>query len=238
MPNKLRIIPHLDDLTPECREVGAVNTVFFRYENGKRLLVGENTDTIGIRESFYRNVSNPDVVFHKRPGMVIGGGGAARSAVYALQRMMHCSPVYLVNRDRAEVAAIIDECKARGYGDDLIDVATLEQAQRLEGPGAIVGCVPDFPPQTDEEKTARSIVECMLDKPHRGALLEMAYHPSPWTAISALAEKAGWSVILGTEPMIYQGFAQASRWTGKTIDDMPVERCKEVIAAKLKEARL
>lgn len=236
MPHKLAIIPHLDDLTQEGRDVGAINTIFFREENGKRLLVGTNTDTVGIRESFYRNVSDPDAVFHRRPGMVVGGGGAARSAVYALQRWMQCSPIYIVNRDRNEVAAVITECKERGFREDLIDVATLKQAKELEGPGAIVACVPDFEPSSEEEKEARAVLQCMLDKPHKGAILEMCYHPSPWTAIGDLSEKAGWQVMLGTEAMVYQGFEQNKFWTGKSVDEMPVERCKEVIAAKLLES--
>src|ERR1700712_976901 len=103
MPHKIAIIPYLDDLTEEGRDVGAINTIFFREQDGKRLLIGTNTDTVGVRESFYRNIASPDAVFHKRPGMVIGGGGAARSAVYALHKWMQCSPIYIVNRDREEV---------------------------------------------------------------------------------------------------------------------------------------
>ena len=238
MPHKVAIIPFLDDLTQEGRDVGAVNTIFFRNENCKRRLFGTNTDVVGIRESFYRNIPRPDALFHKRPGMVIGGGGAARSAVYAMQRWMQCSPIYIVNRDRTEVAAVISECKLRGFGGDLLDVATEAQARTLEGPGAIVACVPDFEPKTPDEREARQVLQCMLDKPHKGAILEMCYHPSPWTAIGALSEKAGWQVILGTEAMIYQGFEQDRLWTGRSIDEMPVERCKEVIAAKLQEAKL
>lgn len=237
MPHKVAIIPHLDDLTEEGRDVGAVNTIFFREEQGQRKLIGTNTDVVGIRESFYRNISNAAEVFENRPGLIVGGGGAARSAVYAMQRWMKCKPIYIINRDRAEVAAVISECKAKGFGNDLIDVATLDQAQSLEAPGAIVACVPDFPPTTPAEREARSIFECFINKPHKGAILEMCYHPSPWTEIGRLSENAGWQVILGTEAMIYQGFEQDRLWTGKSIDQLPMQRCKEVIAAKLRESR-
>jgi quinate dehydrogenase len=208
MPHKVAILPHLDELTPEGRDCGACNTILIRKdESGKRIYVGTNTDVVGIRESFYQNVKNPDI-FQNRPGMVIGGGGAARSAVYSLRRMMHCKPVYLVNRDKAEVDAVIEECKSKGFGQNLIHVETLEQAEKLAGPGAIVSCVPDFPPKTEQEKQARRVIECMVGKEHKGAILEMCYHPSPWTEIGNLSEKAGWQVILGTEAMIYQGLEQ------------------------------
>jgi quinate dehydrogenase len=212
MPHKVAILPHLDSLTPEGRDCGAVNTIVVRKDpaTGKRSYIGTNTDVVGIRESFYQNISDPDTVFHNRPGMVIGGGGAARSAVYALRRLMQCKPVYLVNRDKSEVDAVIEECKAKGFGQNLIHVETVEEAEKLAGPGAIVSCVPDYPPKTEKEHQARNVLNCMLAKEHKGAFLEMCYHPSPWTEIGGLAEKAGWHVILGTEAMIWQGLEQVS----------------------------
>lgn len=200
--------------------------------------MGTNTDVVGIRESFYRNVDDADACFHGRPALVVGGGGAARSAVYALRTWMKASKVYLVNRDRAEVKAVIEECTARGYGQDLVDVETVEQARELEGVGAIVACVPNFAPKTEAEKEARGVLECFLEKGHKGAILEMCYHPSPWTEIADISKKAGWKVILGTEAMIYQGLEQDKYWTGKEVEQLPVKKVMEVIAAKLSEARL
>ena len=240
MPHKVAILPHLDGLTPEGASVGAVNTLFVREdpETGKRLYMGTNTDVVGIRESFYQNVADADACFHGRPALVVGGGGAARSAVYALRTWMKASKVYLVNRDRGEVKAVMEECAARGYGEDLVDVATVEQARELEGVGAIVACVPNFAPKTEAEKQARGVLECFLEKPHKGAILEMCYHPSPWTEIAEISKKAGWKVILGTEAMIYQGLEQDKYWTGKEVEQLPVKKVMEVIAAKLSESRL
>lgn len=234
MPFKVAIIPHLDDLTDEGRAVGAVNTIFRRGDK----FIGTNTDTIGVRESFYQNIAEPDKVIHGRPGMVIGGGGAARSAVYALIQFMKCQTVYLVNRDPGEVDAVISWCKSQGYGDGLVHVTNAAQAETLEGPGAIVACVPNFPPSTEAEKVARRVAEVFLNKPHKGAMLEMCYHPSPWTELGALAEKAGWQVILGTEAMIYQGLQQHAYWHGRTLGQLPVREVKEVIAKELAKARL
>jgi quinate dehydrogenase len=212
MPHKVSIIPHLDALTPEGASVGAINTLFIRTdpETGKRLYVGTNTDVVGIRDSFYKNISDPDACFHGRPGVVVGGGGAARSAVYALRTMMQASKIYFVNRDRGEVEAVMEECTARGFGGNLVDVVSVEQAEQLEAPGAIVACVPNFTPRSEEEKQARRVLECFLGKGHKGAILEMCYHPSPWTEIAEISERAGWRVILGTEAMIYQGLEQVS----------------------------
>ncbi|KAI1314028.1 quinate dehydrogenase [Xylaria venustula] len=239
MPNKVAIMEHLDEMTEECREVGACNTIYFRPsedKDGRRKLFGTNTDVVGVRESFYQNISNPDAVFHGKPAMVVGGGGAARSAVYALWKWMRATQIYLVNRDQAEVDAVIAECKAKGYGDSLVHVATVEQAQALEAPGAIVACVPDFPPKTPEEKTARAVIETILKKERKGAILEMCYNPTPYTELGAIAEREGWQVILGTEAMIWQGFEQSKLWTNLELKDLPVALCKKMIAARISDS--
>ena len=120
-----------------------------------------------------------------------------------------------------------------GYGDNLVHVSTRSQAESLEGPGAIVACIPNYPPSTDAEWEARRTFECFVEKPHKGAILEMCYHPVTWTEIAAISESAGWSVILGTEAMIYQGFEQSRLWTGKQLSELPVEKVKEAVARQL-----
>ncbi len=174
MPHKVAILQHLDGLTPEGETVGAVNTLFIRQDpkTGKRLYMGTNTDVIGVRDSFYANVKDPETCFHGRPGLVVGGGGAARSAVYALRKWMKVTDIYLVNRDRKEVQAVVDECTLKGYGEGLVHVEIVEQAQQLEGVGAIVSCVPNFPPKSPVEIEARQVLECLLQKSHKGAILE------------------------------------------------------------------
>ncbi|KAL6877917.1 NAD(P)-binding protein [Trichoderma longibrachiatum] len=229
MPNKVAILPYLDEMTDECRDVGACNTVFFKQRDGQRILCGTNTDVIGIRDSFFYNVKDPASTYHDRPALVIGGGGAARSAIYALRKWMKVREIYLVNRDASEVEAVIRDCKSRGYGDNLLHIATAEQAMEVEGPGAIVACIPDLTPRTSGEVLARKITEILLDKKHKGAMLEMCYNPTPFTALGMLAEGKGWTVILGTEALIWQGLEQDTYWTGNTIDALPAEKVKAAI---------
>ncbi|TVY13510.1 Quinate dehydrogenase, partial [Lachnellula arida] len=111
MPHKVAIIPFLDMLTPEGEAIGAVNTIFLRsHPDGRRLLCGTNTDCIGIREAILQNVRKETVSeMRGRKGMVIGGGGTCRAAVYALKTYVGCDEVYLVNRDMSEVEQVINE---------------------------------------------------------------------------------------------------------------------------------
>lgn len=218
MPYKVAVIPHLDELTDEGRSIGAVNTIVLKAgPNGSRIYCGTNTDCLGIRDAFFTNVRGSP--YRGKPGLVVGGGGTCRAAVYALQRFMGCSPIYIINRDASEVEAVLQECQARGLGENLIHVSTTEQARKLAAPGAVVSAVPDFTPVTENEKAVREILSIFLNAGEKGALLEMCYHPSPDTEISKLALGAQWQVIGGIEAMIGQGLAQASLWTGIEIDD-------------------
>jgi quinate dehydrogenase len=234
MPNKVAIIPHLDEVTDECRDVGACNTLFVRtLGDGRRLYCGANTDVRGVSGSFENNVARPEAVYRGRPALVIGGGGAARSAVYALRKHLGATAIYLVNRDPAEVGAVVRDCAARGYGDGLVHVESPEQAAALDGPGAIVACVPYYAPQTDAEHRARAVTECFLKKSHKGAMLEMCYNPTPFTKLGALAESHGWQVILGTEALVWQGLEQDRYWTGRPVSELPVAKVQEAIAEKV-----
>ncbi|MGW4967515.1 shikimate dehydrogenase, partial [Nonomuraea sp. NPDC004186] len=70
-PCKQSVIPHLDDLSPDARMLGAVNTVVF---DGERA-IGHNTDWTGFAESFARGL--PDAPTRRIVQLGAGGAGAA-----------------------------------------------------------------------------------------------------------------------------------------------------------------
>ncbi|KJZ38828.1 shikimate dehydrogenase [Pseudomonas sp. B21-040] len=70
-PCKQTIIPLLDELSPEARGIGAVNTVVLK--DGKR--IGHNTDCLGFAEGFRRGLK--DVARERVVQMGAGGAGAA-----------------------------------------------------------------------------------------------------------------------------------------------------------------
>ncbi|KUJ23215.1 uncharacterized protein LY89DRAFT_680000 [Mollisia scopiformis] len=235
MPHKVAIIPHLDEITQEGKDIGACNTIFFKEKDGKRIMCGTNTDCFGVRDAFLQNLpaGTDQELYRGRPGLVIGGGGACRSAVYALHKWLGAGPIYIVNRDVSEVEAVLSDCKKAGFGDSLMHVKSAEQAKTLAAPGAIVACIPNFPPKTAEEIEARKVIEIFLKKDEKGAILEMCYHPTPFTEIAEISKKEGWQVILGTEAMIYQGLEQDRHWTGKGLADLPSKQVHHAIAQAL-----
>lgn len=75
-PCKQVILPLLDELSPEARGIGAVNTVVWR--DGKR--IGHNTDCLGFAEGFRRGLSGAA----RRRVVQMGAGGAGAAVAHAL----------------------------------------------------------------------------------------------------------------------------------------------------------
>lgn len=78
IPFKENIIPFLDELTPQAKAIGAVNTV--KVNNDK--LIGHNTDTFGFKQSVKPFIKN-----HHERALILGTGGAAKAVDYVLQEM-------------------------------------------------------------------------------------------------------------------------------------------------------
>ena len=80
VPHKQAVIPWLDELTPEARAIGAVNTII--VENDGRL-VGTNTDAAGFLSDLEEMRVFPEST-SAAEAMVLGAGGSARAVAYAL----------------------------------------------------------------------------------------------------------------------------------------------------------
>ena len=211
MPHKVAIIPHLDELLNEGHVIGAVNTIIIQEKEGKRIYKGTNTDCIGIRDAL---LSKP--MPQRNPateaGMIIGGGGTTRAAVYALTKYLGCSLIYLVNRDDQEVQDVIDHF-AGTLDVQLAHLSSVEAADRISAPKFIVGAIPDFAPATPAEITVREIAKNVFGKQEKGVFLDMCYKPR-WTALLGIASDNNWQTVDGVEAMIGQGLAQIAIWSG------------------------
>ena len=96
IPHKQAVIPLLDALSDEAREIGAVNVVrIMREADGTVRTKGFNSDVIGFTNSL-RPLLKP----HHQRALVLGCGGASRAIVYGL-RKLGVIPTY-VSRTKAE----------------------------------------------------------------------------------------------------------------------------------------
>lgn len=76
IPYKETIIPYLDELSPQAKYIGAVNTIAFRAGR----LIGHNTDYFGFQELLLKN----DVPVKGKEAIVLGSGGAAKAVTKVL----------------------------------------------------------------------------------------------------------------------------------------------------------
>ncbi|MBD9565304.1 shikimate dehydrogenase [Pseudomonas sp. PDM09] len=97
-PCKQTIIPLLDELSPEARGIGAVNTVVLK--DGKR--IGHNTDCLGFAEGFRRGLQG--VALERLVQMGAGGAGAA-VAHALLSEGVQLLSIFDVDQSRAQSLA-------------------------------------------------------------------------------------------------------------------------------------
>lgn len=239
MPHKVTFIPFVDEITDEGTAIGAINTVFIRLNDSGRRYIGTNTDSIGVREAFLQNIATKeDLEYGKtKPALVIGGGGACRSAIYALHRWLGVSEIYIVNRVRSEVDDIIASfAKLPSFHTSLRFVEDLSSAKELPTPFFVVGTVPDCAPQTQGEITASLCTRELLGRNgKKGVVLEMCYHPKIRTSFLNFAEYAGWTVIPGTEALLWQGIVQQILWTEseEVASSAAIEEARRVVHGEI-----
>ena len=237
MPHKVTIIPHLDKLLDESRVIGAVNTIIIEEGNGgHRTFIGTNTDCIGIRHALLSKPAPPGKDPKSDAGMVIGGGGTTRAAVYALNKYLGCSPIYLVNRDIQEIQDVIDHF-ADKLDVQLVHLSSVALADKIAAPKYIVGAIPDFPPSTPAEFTVREIAKNVFGKDFKGVFLDMCYKPV-WTSLLGIAKENGWQTVDGIEAMIGQGMAQVSLWSGLKNDRIPHETISKLVRDEVERRNL
>ena len=78
IPYKQVVIPYLDAVDTEAKEIGAVNTI--KIKNGK--LTGYNTDHYGFEHSL-----KPHLKSHHKKALILGTGGASKAVAFALKKL-------------------------------------------------------------------------------------------------------------------------------------------------------
>ncbi|KAJ9650348.1 hypothetical protein H2198_010344 [Neophaeococcomyces mojaviensis] len=205
MPYKSTIMRHLDGLDEHATKIGACNNVY-RAPDGS--LRGTNTDWLGIKGCLLDVTSEG----RGKPALIIGAGGASRAALYALIDQLCCNPVYIVNRDVDEVAALVKDAKVYGERPKIAYITSREQAEKSDEPFYIVGTVPDFEPSTPAEVEVRNIVEYFLSASNKkGVLLDMCFKPRRTRLLKA-GERHGWTTVEGTGIIGHQIEEQYRLW--------------------------
>ncbi|RPA79450.1 Pentafunctional AroM protein [Ascobolus immersus RN42] len=210
IPHKQEIIKYLDEVSPAAKEIGAVNTVI--PKDGK--LFGDNTDWTGIRDSLVATGRTPSSPSGDELALVIGAGGTARAAIFALHKLGF-SRIIVANRSSNSLGELVNQFP-KEY--NLIPVVATEDIPAgIKAPTVAVSTVPGNLPLDGALKEVLDILITPGAVPGEKVILEMAYKPAR-TAVVELSEALGWKVVLGVEALVRQGVQQFEIWTGEKGD--------------------
>ena len=202
IPHKEAVLPYLDEITPEAREVGAVNTV---HCTGGRL-VGDNTDGYG----FYAPLAEAGWSVSGRSVVILGAGGAARSVVFRLAR--EGAHLVIANRTQDRSVRLAEAVANAGYR--AVEVIDWSSTKALYN--AIHGCEilvqttrVGMHPQSDQMPEIP--LEALTDE---HIVYDLVYNPVETTLLRE-ARKRGCRTLTGVRMLVNQGAAAFHRWTGE-----------------------
>ncbi len=198
VPHKERIVPHLDEVTPEAAAIGAVNTVV----NVEGRLVGHNTDAAG----FYWALERAGWLTGE--ALVLGAGGAARAVVHALVREGWLVGVH--NRSLARAQRLVEE-----LGGWLVAPEKLEKAVRRTP--LLVNATSVGLDEPEDMPLPPGVL------PKSGRVVDLVYRPLE-TRLLREARAAGLEVQDGLEMLLGQGVRAFELWTGRRAPVAAMER--------------
>jgi shikimate 5-dehydrogenase/shikimate kinase len=242
LPFKTSVISNLHSMSLNARLIGAVNTIlpirhwaarsdqtesphgFVLREQHNRggtvlALYGENTDWVGIRKCALRHLSPANAITPRTTALVVGAGGMARAAVYAMMKagVRH---IVIYNRTYGHAVALIDHFRSQLVHEQTssvssqhkIDVdaserngsATFIALKSLEEPWPsdysnatiIINCLPApsdsiGTPSASEEDIEFPVSDAWMASRTGGVYLELAYNmPLPSPGLGRIFSKA------------------------------------------------
>jgi len=204
IPHKQKIIRYLDVVEPLARRIGAVNTVWRKAGKWR----GTNTDAEAVTGPLSKKIR-----LAKSSVLVVGNGGAARGAAFAL--IAAGAKVSLVGRNPDRVRALAKVCGA--------EPLLREQAEAHHF-DAIVHATPIgmYP----------NVNDCFFKgEIPADTVFDMVYNPVE-TLLIQRAREQNKEVIPGLQMFIEQAVQQFEIWTGESPPRAMMERAAEEVLAQ------
>jgi len=209
IPHKQAILKHLKECEPLAAEIGAVNTVVVR---GDGSLYGCNTDYFGVLRALEKKLR-----IKGSRALILGAGGAARAAAFALSRAGAIVAI-CARRDKAAKEL------ARAVGGEVVP----RRALRTEFFDAILNATPvGMHPRGGISPLAAGELHCRI-------VMDLIYRPRR-TQLLKLAAQKGIATVSGVEMFLAQGIGQWEIWTQKRAPEAPM---RHAVMAALRSEEL
>jgi 3-dehydroquinate dehydratase/shikimate dehydrogenase len=188
IPHKQKILRYLDVVDPLARRIGAVNTVWRKAGNWR----GANTDAAGVTGPLSRVLRLRDAAV-----LIVGNGGAARGAAFALSGAG--AKITLTGRNPDRVRALAKVCGAEALAREQLENRFFDVVVHATSLGM-------FP----------HVNECFFEgQIPADVVMDMVYNPFE-TALIQRAREQKKTAIPGLEMFIEQAVRQFEIWTGET----------------------
>ena len=209
LPHKQSILRHLQDCDALSAEIGAVNTVVVRRDGS---LYGCNTDYVGVLRTLEKKLALP-----KSRVLILGAGGSARAAAFALARAG--AAVSICARRNAAAREL-----ARAAGAEVVP----RRALKTEFFDAVLNATPvGMHPDTAISPLEPGELHCRI-------VMDLIYRPER-TQLLKLAAKKRIATVSGVEMFLAQGIAQWELWMKRRAPEAAMRRA--VLAALRAEER-
>lgn len=246
-PFKVAIVPRLKLKSHHATVIGAVNVLLplrgktnfiLDHANSRNKaghtneFYGDNTDWQSILTCLQRNISPRNYVRpSKTTGLVIGAGGQARAAIYAMIQL-GCRNIFIVNRTSQNAQLVADHFNlwaqkqgmAPGKGGisqicHVLPSISVPWPEGYEQPTMIVSCVPATSAQGSLPADFEMPMQ-WLASPTGGVVLELAYEPLITPLVAQLqvyrdTVNPSWVVVDGLENVSEMAIVAFELMTGR-----------------------
>ena len=200
IPHKVAVLPHLDDIAPTARNIGAVNTIV----SDRDRLTGYNTDASGALAALRAGNAPVDGA----RVLVLGSGGAARAIAFALcmdAKVSHLTLLAVLDQERDQLVRDLRDKTGAPVSGFQLNPDTL--AKHIPDVQTMIHCTPvGMSPNGGE-----TCVPTALLTPHL-TVMDIVYNPLE-TQLLKHASRAGCRTVRGLEMFLHQAVGQFELWT-------------------------